>query len=540
MCPELVSDTKLDSLGAMIGRNHRFAVTALCIAGVAGCTQVGPDFQQPDAEVSSEWELYEGEMLQPESPDIVEWWQALDDAALNELVTMAYAQNLPLEVAGLRVLEARAQLGIAVGSLYPQQQTANGGANFTSRSGNSANSAGGDLNYWQYDLGINIGWELDFWGRFSRGIESADAALMASVAAYDAALILLISQVADTYVIYRATEEQLRISRENVKLQQRSFDITETLFRNGEQSELDKQQALTLLLSTQATIPNLQITLDQTRNALSILLGQPPGELTVLNTGVGDIPKAPAEVAVGIPADLLRRRPDVRQAQLEAAAQSALIGVATADLYPSFVLTGSLGLVGASGTSTTGGNGNIFDSDSLQFTGGPAFKWPLLNYGRLKNNIRVQDARFQQTLVNYEDTVINAAREVENAITGFVRGGVQQQILSKSVDAAERSTTISLLRYQEGFSDYQRVLQAQQSLFAAQQRHINAQSFKIRSLVGLYKALGGGWEIRAAGGFVDEETLETMNERTDWGQLLEIDAVEDPDKRDKVFPQPDW
>jgi NodT family efflux transporter outer membrane factor (OMF) lipoprotein len=524
----------------MIRGDCRFFPVVAFLLAASGCTQVGPDFEQPDADVNGQWDTYESESLELKTPEIVEWWEALEDPALNELVALAYAQNLPLEAAGLRVLEARAQLGIAVGTLYPQQQDINGSANYTSRSENAPNSAGGDLNYWQYGTGLNIGWEIDFWGRFRRGVESADASLMSSIAAYDAALLLLISQVVDTYTVIRATEEQLRISKENVDLQRRSFNITETLFRNGEQSELDKQQALTLLLSTESTIPSLRATLEQTRNALSVLLGQPPGEIKTLIGTSGNIPEVPAEVAVGIPADLLRRRPDVRQAQLEAAAQSALIGVATADLYPSFVLTGSLGLVSASGTDSTRAGSSFFDSDSLQFTGGPAFSWPVLNYGRLKNNIRVQDARFQQTLVNYEDTVLNAAREVEDAIVGFVRGGEQQQLLSRGVEAAKRSTEISLLRYQEGFSDYQRVLNAQQSLFGQQQRHINSRSFTVRSLIALYKALGGGWEIRAGRDFVDDETLEIMNERTDWGKLLDVDAVENPDKVDQVVPSPDW
>ena len=196
---------------------------------------------------------------------------------------------------------------------------------------------------------------------------------------------------------------------------------------------------------------------------------------------------------------------------------------------------GSLGL-----TSTSDTSGNFLDSDNLVFTGGPAFNWPFLNYGRLRNNVRVQDARFQQTLVNYENTVIGAAREVEDAITGYVRGQTQQEILERGVDAAKRSTEISLLRYQEGFSDYQRVLQAQQSLFGQQQRYITARSDTVRSLTALYKALGGGWEIRNGRGFVDEETIQVMTERTNWGNLLEAEALEDPDKTDKAFPKPDW
>ena len=494
-----------------------------------GCTKVGPDFERPEADVTAEWATFESERIKPELPEDTEWWRVFNDPVLDELIETAYAENLTLEAAGLRVLEARAQLGVAVGSVYPQQQALEGAALFTTYN---------DASFWQYNTTLSVGWELDFWGRFRRGIESADAALLASVAGYDAALVLLLSQVVDTYVAIRATEAQLDIARENVDLQRRSFDITDALFRNGEQSELDRQQALTLLLSTEATIPSLQATLDQARNALSVLLGQPPGDVETLIGTTASIPDLPPEVSVGMPADLLRRRPDVRQAELQAAAQSARIGVASADLYPSFVLTGSLGLVSTSGDSAS--DGSFFDGDSLQFTGGPAFNWPILNYGRLKNNVRIQDARFQQSIVNYQNIVLTAAREVEDAITGYVRGLAQQDTLRRGVEAARRSTDLSMLRYQEGFSDYQRVLDAQQSLFGQQQRYVNAVSGTVRSLTALYKALGGGWEIRAGDNFVDDETIEAMRERTDWGALLELDKVENPDKTEKVFPQPDW
>ena len=507
-------------------------VFSVCALGIGGCTQVGPDFEEPEADVNATWEVFDSERIKTQAPESKEWWQAFNDPVLDNLVEVAFAQNLSLEAAGLRVLEARAQLGIAVGQLYPQQQSIDGGAIYTDRSERGSGSGGGDLSSWQYNLNLSAGWELDFWGRFRRGVEAADANLLAFIAAYDSVLVLLIAQVVDTYVVIRAAEQQLDIAHENVKLQQRSYEITDNLFRNGEQSELDRQQALTLLLSTEATIPSLQVTLDQSRNALSTLLGRPPGEIGQLIGQTGVIPEPPTEVGVGIPADLLRRRPDVLQAELQAAAQSARIGVATADLYPSFVLSGSLGLVSTSGTSS--------DSDNLQFVGGPSFSWPIFNYGRLKNNIRVQDARFQQTLVNYENTVLNAAREVEDAITGYVRGQVEQEILARGVAAAKRSTDISMLRYKEGFADYQRVLNAQQSLFGQQNRYINARSNSIRSLTALYRSLGGGWEIRARRGFVDQETLDEMNERTNWGELLEAEAIENPDKRDKVLPSPDW
>lgn len=267
-----------------------------------------------------------------------QWWRVFNDPILNQLVETAWQQNNSLEIAGLRVLESRAQLGIALGRKYPQSQLAAGAATFTS----PAKNFGSGSSFWQYGIGASTAWEMDFWGRFSRGIEAADAAYLSSVAARDQALILLTAQVVTTYTIIRINQEQLRFARDNVKIQQRSYDITGVLFRNGSDSELDMQQAQTLLLSTQATIPGFEVALIQATNALNTLLGKPPGSI---DEGLGKeqgIPVLPEQIEVGIPADLLRRRPDVRQAELNALAQNARVGLAQADLYPSFSLTGTL------------------------------------------------------------------------------------------------------------------------------------------------------------------------------------------------------
>ena len=214
-----------------------------------------------------------------------------------------------------------------MGYLYPQVQQANGAVNYTSASRNAANTTAGDLEFWEYNVGVSVGWELDFWGKFRRSIEAADANLLASVAGYDNALVLLVAQVADTYVAIRSAEAQLKVARENVVLQQRSVRITEARFRGGDVGELDVLQARTQLLGTQATIPPLETGLEQAKNALSTLLGQPPGGLAeILGPQQGVIPAAPQSIAAGAPTDLLRRRPDVLQAELAAAAQSAAWG----------------------------------------------------------------------------------------------------------------------------------------------------------------------------------------------------------------------
>jgi NodT family efflux transporter outer membrane factor (OMF) lipoprotein len=510
---------------------------------LTGCTAVGPDFETPEATVPTDWQQSEFSATAGEQ---VAWWQTFSDPVLDSLVESAYRENYSLEIAGLRVLEARAQLGIAVGSQFPQLQQARGGATYVAASKSTANTAGGDLRFWEYDVGADVSWEIDFWGRFRRGIESADANLLASVAAYDDAIVLLTAQVAATYIALREAEEQLRVADENVKIQRRSVEITQVRFREGDVDQLDVEQAKAQLYSTQATIPALEIAAQQARHALSTLLARPPGDLAdILGTAPGKIPEPPETIAVGVPADLLRRRPDVRQAELQAAAQSARVGVAEADLYPSFGLGGSLGLAAGSGTGTTrtgeSGADELFDSDSVEFAGGPFFTWNLLNYGRIRNNVRVQDARLQQLIVNYKDTVLRAAQEVEDAMVSYLRSREQETILLASVTSARRSLELSQIRYREGLSGFQRVLDAQQSLFGAAQRYVSARSQTTASVVGIYRALGGGWESRQGKGFVDEATLDEMAERTDWGGLLEPGATDLPPEEERDgWRSPDW
>ncbi|MBQ0720459.1 MAG: efflux transporter outer membrane subunit [Gammaproteobacteria bacterium] len=495
------------------------------------CAPVGPDFVKPEIDAAAQWSKSATQGLESTAQPESLWWHIFNDPILNQLVDTARANNNSLEIAGLRVLESRAQLGVAVGALYPQQR-ASGSAAYLSPPENTGLTS----NYWQYGLGLSAAWEIDFWGRFRRGIESADAAFMASIAAYDQALVLLTAQVVDTYTVIRATEEQLRISKENIGLQQRSYEITEVLYRNGQDSGLDMQQAKSLLLSTQATIPSLTIALKQARNALATLLGQAPGSVNALLASRQGIPHIPADVSTGFPADMLRRRPDVRQAELLAKAQNARVGLAAADLYPSFSLTGSIGLT--AGGPVDDDFDNLFDADALGYSVGPSFSWPFLSYGRIKNNVRVQDARLQQALVNYRETVLQAAREAEDAMAGFSGSQQQSLILAATVSSSKRSNELSTLRFREGFSSYQRVLDAQQALFSQQQRYTTSEADKVRSLIALYKALGGGWEDRAGQPFIGEATRQVMQQRSNWGDLLDTDYSEN--NKEDGLPKPDW
>ncbi len=516
----------------------------LLSAMLQGCVKLGPDFETPKAPVADSWTQTHEAKVKPESADYSQWWRLFKDPVLDRLIRTAYDQNLPLRIAGVRILEARARLGITKGSQYPQVQQANGSFSNTKLSENAANFtiAGVSLDdsYNTLQFGFDLAWELDFWGRFRRGIEAADASFAASVAAYDDLLVSLTADVAATYVLIRTLDERLRVARENVEIQRRSFQIADVRFQNGEVSELDARQAETLLRSTQATIPALEAARRQAQNALSILLGKTPSDLREMLGGPGKIPVAPSEVVVGMPADLLRRRPDIRRAEFDAAAQSARIGVARADLFPQIFLAGTVGL----NSSDSGGADliDIFGGNSITGSVGPAFNWPILNYGRLKNNVRLQDARLQELIVAYQNTALRAAQEVEDGLVGFLRAQDQTTFLDQSVAAARRSVDLALVQYREGLVDYSRVLDTQQLLVQQEDLLTVSRGNIPRNLIGVYKALGGGWEVRREMKVVPEPTVVEMQTRTDWGDLLPADNQDPPPPGDKstLFRPVDW
>jgi len=507
-----------------IGVRSRLILAALT-ALLGACAPVGPDFVRPEVPANPAWLDAELDAFQTDAAQLEEWWRALEDPVLDELIATARRENNGLEIAGLRVLESQARLNIAVGNKYPQQQVLAGNVSAIGASETTPNTGTTDTNFTEFNLGASVVWEIDFWGRFRRGVEAADAGLLASIASYDEALVLLTAQVADVYALIRATEEQLRLARDSYAIQERSYEIAEVLYRNGSSSELDALQAKTQLLGTAAVIPDLRTTLQQLRNALAVLLGRTPGNVDDILKGEGRLPAIPESIATGIPANLLRQRPDVRRAELQALAQNALVGVAQANLYPSFSLAGTIGVTTAEGTTSTGsgesGVEQLFSSDSIGYSIGPQFVWPFLNYGRIRNNVRVEDARLQQALVAYRETVIQAYREVEDAMTALVGARTQDRILAEGVQTARRSAELSLLRYQEGFADYQRVLQAQQALFGQQQRYANNRGNVMRSFIALYRGLGGGWQQAMPAEYVDEATRQQMQERTNWGDVLD-------------------
>jgi NodT family efflux transporter outer membrane factor (OMF) lipoprotein len=549
-CARWRGDTGARSAGRGARRNQnvmmQIARSVLLVAALAvlnaACTKVGPDYSPPDLSVRAQW---------IEAPDVrltgnavdPEWWTVFNDDALDRLVKTAYQQNLNLQAAGARVLQARAQLAAAVGNLYPQTQQAFGALSYERQSARAPFQQGSSsslLSYTQNQIGLQAAWELDFWGRFRRAVDAADADLLASLASYDDVLVSLIADVASNYVQLRTLQARLAIARNNVDVQRESLNIAEVRFRGGTTSERDVEQARTVLASTEASIPQLEAALRQTANALSVLLGMPPDPLAHLLSGSAPIPIAPLEVAVGIPADLLRRRPDVRQAELQAVSQSEQIGIAKADLYPAFSLTGNFGFLASDWSRYT--LSDIAMWKSRAFSVGPSFQWNILNYGQITNNVRAQDAAFQAQLADYQNTVLRAQQEVEDGLIAFLNAQLRADLLELSAQAAARSQELAVLQYREGITDFTTVLTAEQNLLQQQDALAVSRGDIPTGLIRTYRALGGGWEVREGQEILPPQIREAMARRTDWGTLLTPGSVQRASDRppDPILPAPRW
>jgi NodT family efflux transporter outer membrane factor (OMF) lipoprotein len=507
---------------------------------LCGCA-VGPDFQRPKAAVSETWLDAGDQRVKTEAADYRNWWHAFNDPVLNELIERAYRENLSLRIAGVRVLQARAQLGITVGELYPQTQRAFGSVEYNRISERDPQaSPTTNLRYWQSEVGLSASWELDFWGKFRRAIESASADWLATIADYDNALVSLTADVANSYIRIRTLEKRLAIAHQNAAIQQESLKIAEARLRFGVTSQLDVDQAKTILNNTLASIPALEAQIQQEKNSLSVLLALPPGDLTDLLPEAAEIPVSPPEVITGIPTDLLRRRPDIRSAELQAAAQSAQIGVAKADLYPAFSLTGAFGFLSSDVKNYK--LSDMFEWKSRTYRAGPSFQWSIFNYGRITNNVRLQDARLQELLIAYQNTVLTAQREVEDNLVAFLKAQDRAGFLAQSTAAAKSSLDLALLQYREGLKDFTTVLVAQQALLNQQENLAITLGDISSNLVGVYRTLGGGWEIREGEDLVPPEVREEMAKRTNWGKLLAPATYNPPVSKEpkSVIRAPDW
>lgn len=481
----------------------RWAALGILVLSLCGCTtlddyihngfKVGPNYQRPPAPVAKQWIDADDARVHSEEADYSRWWAVFNDPTLNELVLAAYQQNLTLREAGFRVMQARAQLGITIGEFFPQTQVMNGGYARKGISGNVANRSATPLRWYnQWNYGFGLAWELDFWGRFRRAIESSEASLDASVDNYDAVLVTLIGDVAASYVRVRTLQQQLAFARQTLGLQRQSLEIATAKFKGGQTSEVDVNQGQSDVSATEALIEQLLIELRRETNRLCVLLGIPPEDL-LRKLGDAPIPTAPPEVAVGIPADLIRRRPDVRRAERQAAAQSALIGVATADFLPQISINTTFGW-------SAQDFGDLFANRSFRGNFGPSFQWQILNYGRILNNVRLQDARFQELVVNYQNTLLQAGEEVENGLVTFLRAHNRARELTKAVNAEAAAFKEAVAQYKGGLVDYNRVVVIQERLVARQQTLAEAQGEIAQGLIQVYRALGGGWQFRCEPG----------------------------------------
>jgi len=471
---------------------------------LAGCT-VGPDYEAPDYSVPDEWRAAVVEELEDEDAPLQMWWTELQDTVLTDLIRRAELANLNLQAAVSRVAEARARRGIAKGGFYPDiflggaysyQKLSEKGLEGVAGGGGDGDGDGeGDgegtpladpFSSWVF--GLDLTWELDLFGRVRRTVESATASLQASVEDYRDVLVTLYAETASAYVDVRTFQQRLSFARQNVQAQEESLELTRDRYLAGLTSVLDVAQAEQNLATTRSLIPTLETGLEASLNRLAVLLAQTPGSLHEELGIARPIPKPTEAVAVGIPADLLRRRPDIRRAERELAAQTARIGVATADLYPSFSIGGSVGME-ALDLTDLGSAGTGF------FSIFPSFNWPIFSAGKIRNRVRVEEARTEQALVFYEQTVLVALAEVQDAIVAYAQETFRRDRLFEAVDASQRAVDLVRTQYLSGLTNFQNVLDTQRSLFNQQDLLADSEGLVVQNLILLNRSLGGGWQV---------------------------------------------
>ena len=482
---------------------------------LAGCTAVGPEYMAPQTDVPDAWQRQIESDLESGDAGLHSWWKTFNDPVLDSLIERGGSGNLTLRQAFARIKQARASLGIARGERFPNLDASGAVQHGRLSEGSSTlvpPPRGGRIDT-SRSVGIDTSWEIDFWGRIARSIEAASGTFEASIEDYHAILVLLNSQIAGAYVDLRTFQERLRVAQENVVLQRESLRLARSRARAELAPLLDVRQAEQNLARTESAIPQFEEGIVRGINRLSVLIGSAPGTLYDELVEAQPIP-APTEVArVVQPVELVRQRPDIRGAERRLAAQTARIGIATADLYPRFSLSGIFAFETVSG--------DLLSGDNVAFSFGPAFRWRLFDGGRIKSFIDVQDARTEEALKRYEETVLVALEEVENAIVGFSKESTREQALARSEKAAAQSVRLVRKLYTSGLTNFQNVLDSERSLFAQQDARIASQGRRTGQLIELYRALGGGWQP------APEETEEQRDNRDrEVLPFLGIDLIE--------------
>ena len=475
-------------------------ITAICLALLTGCA-VGPNYHQPNVSTPSGWAspLADGETNSP--VNLAVWWRNFNDTNLDSLMATAVESNLTLHIAEAHVREARAERGVVAGGLWPSI----GSSASYSRNRYGANSFpplagfGVPLDYNLYNAGFDAAWELDIFGGTRRAVEAANAEIGAAEYNQRDVLVSLLAEVARDYISARAYQQRLAITRDNIQVQQEVLDLTSNRFQNGLNSDLDVQQATAVLTSTEAQVPSLETGFRENVYALAVLLAQPPGELLDEMSAAKPIPITPPTVPVGLPSDLLQRRPDVQSAERELAAATARIGVAKADYFPKFSLTGFTALESVS-------TSDWFDYASRAWSAGPTVQWELFEAGSIRANVRVQNARQEQALDAYQQTVLTALEDADSALTAYAKEQVRRESLAQSVEANRQALELSTQLYKSGLADFLRVLDSERSLYAAQDALVQSDQAVSVNLVQLYKALGGGWQNESGSSLASAES----------------------------------
>lgn len=503
-----------------------------------GC-MVGPDYKEPKKPVTKHW-LNTSTSIKETPIHDAKWWNVFHDDNLTALIHQGYQNNLTVQSAGVHVLQARAELAQSVGELYPQQQAITGNYQYNRIGGSSLQNVL-PPSFITALLGFTSSWEVDFWGKYRRAIQSQDALFLSSFAAYDNALVTLTADIASIYIKIRTTQRQIEVTQQNIELQSMSLRLTKSRYNAGQVSLLDVEQASTELSETQASLSKLVSELQSQKDALGVLLATTPDQVDTVLQKKSKIPVAPRQVATDIPVSTLERRPDIYQAREEAIAQSASIGAVKANLYPAFSLSGTFAF--ASNNISGSAVSNLFSWSNRTITAGPGVNWSIFNYGQITNAVRAQDAVFQQALLKYLNLVLQAQQEVQDNITRFIEAKKSEQYLIKAVRSAIMATKLTIIRYREGEVDYISVLYAEQQQLRVQTSLANAQGEVPLALVALYRALGGGWQIRECNDIVPQSIKKDMAARTNWGTLLNQPNHEPPTTKQRKIEQtylPSW
>ncbi len=453
---------------------------------------VGPNYQQPKTTAPAQWSAPMAGGETNLEPSIASWWKSFNDPQLDSLVERAVRTNQDLRIAEARVREARALYRSASSQLWP---TVDAGGSYARQNQSKNQPVLGSLPMPPgipyennvYQAGFDASWEVDVFGGNRRGVEAGKAEVAAAEFGRRNVLVTLLGEVARNYVELRGCQRRLDIAANNLKTQQEALALAENRFKNGLTSDLDVQQAATLLANTRAVIPMLETGIQGYIHRLGVLLGQPPEALLAELSAPAPIPSAPPVVPVGLPSDLLRRRPDIQQAERQLAASTARIGVATADLFPKFSLTG---IAGYESTSAS----DWFAGGSKFWSLGPTVQWRIFDAGRIRANIRVQNARQEQALAAYEETVLMSFEDVENSLVAYAKEQIRRRSLEDAVTSSRDSLHLANQLYSNGLASFINVLDAERSLYQAEDALVQSDKAVTQNLISLYKALGGGWE----------------------------------------------